>query len=225
MARVATLAAVALLAACAGAGSLEKDIEKMQAHLAKMEVALRAKKAALADEKALAAKLEAMADAVEMAADAASDTLDTTMPHPTRTPLVGEHGYAFVVVDFLRYVLEVIGACGILMILIYFKELYKAFSEASKALYKAFEWASKWPPLVAIFLYVLLLLVIISVAAAFIQVVGIPTVLVSAVFVAFGGKAAGGKARLFLDIAGVIVIYNCGHGFIHRALLSGKRSH
>ena len=41
MARIYTLAVVALLAACAGGGSLEKDIEKMQAHLAKMEVALR----------------------------------------------------------------------------------------------------------------------------------------------------------------------------------------
>ena len=99
MAKLVAVTVFALLAACAGAGGLErdleKDIEKMQARLAKMEEALRAKKKAMLEEKhaALAAKLEAMADAVEMAADAADDTLDPTTAYPT--PLVGEHGYAF----------------------------------------------------------------------------------------------------------------------------------
>jgi len=137
MARVATLAAVALLAACAGAGSLEKDIEKMQVHLAKMEQALRAKKADLADEKALAAKLEAMADAVEMAADAAGDTLDPATPYPT--PLVGEHGYAFVVVDFLRYCLEFLGACCSLYVVFSFFLLLQVLSTRVQ-IYKSMGW-------------------------------------------------------------------------------------
>jgi hypothetical protein len=57
-----------------------------------------------------------------MAADAAGDTLDPATPYPT--PLVGEHGYAFVVVDFLRYCLEFLGACCSLFVVV--SQIYKS---------------------------------------------------------------------------------------------------
>ena len=193
MARVATLAAVALLAACAGAGSLEKDIEKMQVRLVKMEQALRAKKAALADEKALAAKLEAMADAVEMAANAAGDTLDPATPYPT--PLVGEHGYAFVVVDFLRYCLEFLGACCSLYVVFSFFLLLQVVSTRVQY-YKSMGWS-----FVAFVFFV--------VAAYGTSAVVIFRYVIFRYALSYLGTPSShvGQVRLFLDIAGVIAIY------------------
>ena len=70
-------------------------------------------------------KVKALASAIETAHDAVGDVLDEATTYPT--PSVGEHQYAHVLVDVLRYALEVIGMLTVLQLFMMAAQLLSFF--------------------------------------------------------------------------------------------------